>query len=505
MGLFDRLKADPQKIETKGDAALAAGDPLQALQLFRAAERKLSRGGAEHAERLRGKIIQAQGGFVRAKIAEAREFLQDEVLEAAFEALEIAREHLPEGDSQLQQALAEARAALDRAGAPRSPAGGAGEAAPDPPVGEQTLAGGGAAFPAPGELSGEAPASADLAGWDAEAGEQEILFEQLAGGLSAADRERGLALGAQFQAGFIAHQRGAAQEAIATFERAAREHPKEALVREYLALALDQAGRTPDAAEQYRLALRHDPQRRDARLGLAGILAGVEASAGARPALLWLRAAETAPQLDADGAEEALSLLEEGVRLDSQGVVIYRLAAAEICLALRDGARAQRHSQEALEAGAGADPSAWQVHATGLEIQGDLEGAEEAFHRAVRLAGSSMFYRAEFAEFALRHGRALEEAEKLIFETCLGCQAGTLSPEQLDSYGILLTRLQFARGELKAALEGLDRLIAKGPEPRLWEQLLRMRREALEQMRARGHDLDGIALEPPEPDETLRR
>lgn len=503
MGLLDGLRGDPQKIEIRGDQALSGGEALRALQLYRDAERKFAKRGPEALERLRRKAAAARAAFIRAKLDEARQFLADEVGDAASEALEIAREHLTSDDTAVQREFDQVVSELEGFLVQRSPdradlleghfeeAGGVSQSA------ETHSAAAG-----PGDLP-DADAERSAAGWDETGGDHTLLFEQLATGLPADDRERGLELGRDFQEGFIAEQRGDTAAALAAFERAAEQHPDEPLVREHLALTLDQAGRTAEAADQYRQALAHKPQRRDARLALAGIIAGVDAAGGAHPAVLWLGQGRERPNTpeSASAADEALELLAEGVRADEERAVHYWMAAADICLARGRATEAQSFAARALEAGSAGDPTVWQIYAVSLEMNGSLDEAEEAFHRAVRLGGASMFYRAEFAEFALRHSRALAEAEELILQTCLGCQASAPSSDQLDIYGILLTRIQFARGEFKSAIEGLDRVIAQGPARPLMQQLLRLRERILKQMRASGADLSGIALDPPVPEE----
>jgi len=103
--------------------------------------------------------------------------------------------------------------------------------------------------------------------------------------------------------------------------------------------------------------------------------------------------------------------------------------------------------------------------------------------------------RALFAEFALRTGRGLKAAGEIIFETCIACQATMPSAAELDYYGFLLTRIQHARGQYASALEGAERLLAKGVTPEVRKVLLEVRRSAKEALarKAAGSDEEAPA------------
>jgi hypothetical protein len=452
MGLFG---GGFEKTEARGEAALARGEALQAFRLFRDAHRQAERRAPEATARLSQKMNAARVAFARLKIAEARQLLGHEAAAAALEALAIAQDYVEQGEAELAGEVGElkARAETLRRGPAEAPA----PEEPPAPTADSALA---------------AEASPDMPGLESELlelddadADPETLFEQLAGALTPEDAERAAALGPAFRAGFVAAQRGDTPEALRAFTEAAGEHPDDPLVLEHLALAHDHSDRPGEAAELYRRALDRAPTRWNSRVALAGILAGSSAAGGK--------------------AEHAIALLDEGLTADPAQGASYLLAAAEILIALRRPLDALPRITRAMQAGAEHAVSAWQLYGGALEGAGMLEEAEQAFERAVRLGGHAMQPRAQFAEFALRTGRALEAAGEMIFETCVGCQATPPSPEELDYYGFLLTRIQFARGQHKAALEGAERLLAKTPAPAVREVLLEVRRQAREALARR--------------------
>jgi tetratricopeptide (TPR) repeat protein len=309
---------------------------------------------------------------------------------------------------------------------------------------------------------------------DADA-DPEVLFEQLAGALDPEDQARAEHLGRSFKLGFLALQRGDATAAREAFEAAAREHPDDPLLLEHLALAYDQGGDTAAAAEHYRRALEQDPARSNSRVALAGILAGSSA-AGGQP-------------------DHAVALLEAGATADPPRASYYELAAAEILLTLRRPLDALPRIEKAMREGADNTVAAWQLQGAALEGAGMLVEAEAAHDRAVRLGGAAMQPRAQFAEFALRTGRGLKEAGEIIFETCIACQATMPSAAELDYYGFLLTRIQHARGQHKSALEGAERLLAKGVTPEVRKVLLDVRRSAKEALARKAADAEAPEAE----------
>jgi tetratricopeptide (TPR) repeat protein len=450
MGLFG---GGFEKTEAKADAALVKGEALQAYRLFGDALRQAGSKAADAPERLREKQTRARLAFVRLKLDEALGFVQDEVAEAALESLAIAREYVVEGDQVLRDEIAALSGRASALGGRVAPATAEPAPEPDPePVDEET---------AP-EMPSPEDEFLDLD--DAE-GDPEILFEQLAGILSPADLDHAETLGRAFKIGFVATQRGDAAGAASALEEAAREHPDDALVLEYLALACDHADRPLEAAEHYRRALALDPARWNARIALASVMAGASTAGG---------------QIEA-----AIELLDEGGRVDPDRGSTYLLAVAETLLTARRPLEAIARIEQAMQSGAAEAAQAWQFYGGALEEVGRLDDAEEALMRAVRLGGQSMQPRAQFAEFALRTGRALEDAGEMIFDICINCQATMPSIDELDYYGFLLTRIQYARGQYRQAIEGADRLLAKGPAPAVRQVLLEVRRQAKEALTAR--------------------
>jgi tetratricopeptide (TPR) repeat protein len=480
MGLFG---GGIEKIEAKGDAARAKGDDLQAYRHFQDALREAERKLPEAIGRLREKMTGARISFVRRKLEEARGFLEDQVSDAAIEALTIARDYLEADDAELQREVTDLIKKAQATHAATAPPDAAtieaefedAETDPDAVLEEEADADASREPTADAALAAEASPTV-LAGADefldlndADA-DPEVLFEQLAGALDPDDLERVENLGRPFKVGFVALQRGDVPAAREAFESAAHEHPDDPLLLEHLALAYDQSDRHADAADRYRQALAKDPARWNSRVALAGILAGTSA-AGGHP-------------------EDAVALLEEGVTDDPPRAASYQLAAAEVLLTLQRPLDALPRIESAMQAGASVTVAAWQLYGGALEGTGRLEEAEEAFDRAVRLGGTAMQPRAQFAEFALRTGRGLKAAGEIIFETCVACQASMPSAQELDYYGFLLTRIQHARGQHRQALEGAERLLARGVSPDVRRVLLEIRRSAKEALARRERPKD---------------
>jgi tetratricopeptide (TPR) repeat protein len=483
MGLFDGLRGGFEKLERRGDGALERGRPLEAVQHFRDALRRAAPKDPRAADRLQGKVTAARLAFLEGKLVEAQELAADDLLAEALEAVQIADQHLAADDTALRARSAALARDIESRMAAREPL-----AEPADPTGARRAdlpadAAGQQAQPADDEEPGEAAEPADLELLAAGEG-----FEQFLGALPEEDRERAAAGGIDFRRGFVALQLGRMAEARAAFERAARAAPEDALVREQLGIALDALGQAREARREYEAALAREPGRPAARVALAGIASGVRPAGGVQPFSLWVKAAAEAQLAGADPSK-GLALLEEGRRLDETRSGAYLAAAAELCVAAGRPAQAQPFLERAHAAG-GANPAVLKhLEAVGREMSGDPEGAEAAHEEAVRLGGNALFFRAEFAEFALRQRRALKEAQQYIFDTCLGCQATAPSPEDLDYYGFLLTRLQHARGELQEALAGVDRLLAQGPPPALESALRQVRDRITEDIAARGRDV----------------
>lgn len=517
MGLFDGILGGFEKLERQGDESLIRGEPFQAYQRFEGALRKVAKKDPAAVERLKGKLSEARCLFVKAKIRESARFLEDEVIEAATESLEIAREHLDASDIALAGEIEQLEARVRRLIEPEDWSETTAEKARPPsaagtPAGTAASVFTGAPAPDSNGLGQPAPQEAE------EAARLEALFDQLTGSLPPEDQARVGHLGWAFKQGIVAHHLGRTKEALAALQRSLEEHPGEPLVLEYLALALDQLGKTGEARALYAKALENAPGRLNARIALATIMAGIEPPPGLQSFSRWQEAAASAPKpAPAGGANspagdvggsgtpdnapnraDALALLEDGIRIDAARASTYLTSAVEISLTCNRPAAAAGFATRAMEQGADRYPHLWHLYAVAMEMTGSLDEAEEAHNRAVSLGGQTIFFRAEFAEFALRHNRALKDAGEFIFDTCLGCQATRPSPEEMDYYGVLLTRIQKARGELGPALQGIERLLKQDPHPALEAELRRMRREVMAELESRksqedlysGRDLD---------------
>jgi tetratricopeptide (TPR) repeat protein len=453
MGLFG---GSPEKIEAKGDAALAHGEAMQAYQHFRDALRRLGGKDAAALERLRAKIARAHAAFVESKLAEAEGYLADHIVDPALETLAILGDHLAEGGEALADRVRalEARAqAMRELDAPTTPA--APREADEVPL-------------ALGGVLQEEDESLELESIPADADPRE-LFEQFSGALAPEDLERAEGLGEKFRLGFVAQQLGKLPSAYIELMQAAVEHPTEPLVLEHLAVVLDQLGLAPAAEEHYRRALEIDPKRMNARLALAamlGHLGPIDPDHPEQP---------PAPPRDSAGA---IALLEEGLRLDPSRALNYLMSLVEVALAAREFPRAVEWAKQGLAAGGEPLPDAWMLYGFALEAAGDLDEAQAAFVKAVRLGGAAMQPRARLAEFALRTGQGLEKAQEIIFETCMSCQAAAPDPGTLAYYGFLLSRIQFARGRYKDALDGAQRLLKQGPPEAMGKQMQALIRDA---------------------------
>lgn len=463
MGLFG---GSPEKIEAKGDAALAHGEAMQAYQHFRDALRRLGGKDAAAVERLRSKVAAAHAAFVESKLAEAEAYLNDHIVDPALETLAILGDHLAEGGAALADRVRalEARAnAMREVDAPTTPK--APREEDDVPL-------------ALGGVLQEEDESLELESIPADADPHE-LFEQFSGALAPEDLERAHGLGEAFMLGFVEQQLGENDKARAAFERAAEAHPREPLVLEQLAVVLDQLGEAQAAEGHYRRALEIDPKRMNARLALAAMLGHLGPLDPDHPER------QPAPPRDSAGA---IARLEEGLKVDPSHALNYFMSLVEVALAAREFPRAVAWAKQGLAAGGEPLPDAWMLHGFALEAAGDLTEAQAALVHAVRLGGAAMLPRARLAEFALRTGQGLEEAQEIIFETCMSCQATAPDPGTLAYYGFLLSRIQFARGKYKDALDGAQRLLKQGPpEPmaKAMKALIQDARAAIEAAKRR--------------------
>lgn len=472
MGLFGKGSQSIEKIEAKADAALAHGEPLEAYRQYREAARKLSVGDAA-AARLREKAAAAHAAFREQRLREVEAYLADAIPSAALETLEILRDHLEAGGEAFAGRL---RALETRA---REMMENPATVKVDPERLDATPHLEGAAVAEPPEEREEPGLEAIDTSID-----PHELFEQFSGALPPEDVERARALGSSFQQAFVRSQLGDARSALALLEQASREHPEDALVLEHLAVALDQLGRGAEAEPLFRRSLELDPQRMNARIALASILgsppspaaSGRVAGAGDSAVAAFSLTPQGLPR-DLDGA---LSLLEEGVARDAERAPFYCTAAVDVALKAGRSETALVWARRGMEAGAAQMPDGWITLATALEATGALDEAERAHEAAVRMAGHAILPRARFAEFALRTGHALPKAQEIIFETCMTCQAAAPSPETLAYYGMLLTRIQFARGLYKEARDGARRLLAQDPPRELAEEMKRLVQAATE-------------------------
>lgn len=96
-----------------------------------------------------------------------------------------------------------------------------------------------------------------------------------------------------YQQGLVALQQNRPADALAALTAAERENPQDAAIRNFRGIALDQLGRRDEAAEEYREAIRLDPQRVEAYRNL-GHLEWIEGHADAARAALE-RALELSP------------------------------------------------------------------------------------------------------------------------------------------------------------------------------------------------------------------
>ncbi len=492
MGILDGLRGGYEKLEQRGDEALERARPLDAVRHFEDALRKLGSKEPEAAERLAGKLAAARRRFLEGKIAEAQDLAGDDLLSEAVEALEIASQNSADGDEALRDRIA----ALERDYRARLAASGA--------LGERGELAAADAAHLPPDAAGQASAVRHVAGeplleeTEGVDASSEIAFEQFLGALPEEDRERAQRASPDFKRGYVAHQLGDAQEARAALEQARAAAPDDALVLEHLALVLDEEGRSDEARACYERALELEPQRQAARVALASIVSGVRASGGIQPFAAWQQAIAEAATAGID-PEPGLLLLEEGLRLDPARAGTYLLAAVETCLVARRSAEALARIDRIMALGVAHPAMLHHLRGVALELSGAAEEAQDAYDQAVRLGGHALFFRSEFAEFALRHQRGLVEAEGYIFDTCMSCQVNQPGDEELDYYGLLLTRIQHARGELREALAGIDRLLAKGPPPGLEESLQNLRREVAAGIVAQKRAAEEEDLEEPEP------
>ncbi len=478
MGFLDGLFGNPAKIEQQGDQRLAAGQPFEALGQFQQALRKVGEKDPVAKERLGAKVRRARQTFRRMKIEEAGAYLDDDLLEEAADVLGVLKDHADDLTPAETGEIESLQRRLDQRY--------------DELEGRATIATPDAGDADPGRIGVRSYADPQ----EGASGELDLSFEQFLGALPVEDQSHAQTLGAAFRRGFVALQTGQPEAALDAFREAAEEHGGDGLVLESLAVAHDLVGQGPEARGFYEQALAADPLRRNARIALAAIHSGVEATQGLQAFGRLRQAIERFQQQGGRGEfDGAVALLREGIERDADWTVNYLIAAAEIALIHGRPREALAFAEQAQQSGQSGAPSLWHLLATAAELSGDLDRAEDAYDRATRLGGQAMFFRAEFAEFALRHKRALEDAEKIIFETCIGCQATQVSPEELDYYGILLSRIQFARGQYKAAREGVDRLLRKGPPPVLQPVLEQLRAQIQAALQA------GAANDDPSADE----
>ncbi len=492
MGLFGGF----EKLERKGDEALERGQTLDAYLHFRDAQKKALKKDPAAAHRLQDKASRVRQRFIEEKVAEAKEYLADEVADAAIESLQIAREHLEESEGRLGGEIDKLRQQARQLIEP--------DAGPEK-LEDFARAEIAAGTPA-GAIGPHRAIEEEPEGFESS---DEELLQQALSVLSPEDQERAEQLGETFQRGLLAHSEGRTREARKAFEQARGQHSDDPLVNELLALSLDQLGETAAARKRYEEVLALAPRRINARLALASILSGVDVSAGVRPFMRWFLAARAAlekrgarssdrgarppdrgarpPDRGArppDRESPALAVLKEGASLDPQKADVYWTAAAELQLGQAHPGEASGLITRAMETSGQQRPNLWHLYGVTQEVQGSLDEAQEAYDKATRFGGQAMFYRAEFAEFALRHKRALKEAGEIIFETCIGCQGLQASQEEIDYYGFLLTRIQHAQGEYNEALKGIDRLLAQGPAEVLERELRKLKERVAEEKRA---------------------
>ncbi len=485
MGILDALRPNPEKIERKAERAFSEGDAYEAYRLFREAVRAARRRAPDDVERLESRAREARLAFLEGKIEEAQEYEAEGALEAALEALEVAAEHLEgvEGDlpGRIQESLRRLRTELGKGGKAST------VSQPEPAAGGHEIG----EIAALGGLSLDLPMAAPSG--PSVSSDTDELFLQYSAALALQDQERLEDFGEAFRKGFVALQQGNLRSAKRYLLEAEKEAPEDPAVLEHLGAVLDGLGERSEARKRYEKALKMDPGRGSVRLGLASLVSGGVPIAGSNTFEQRFLAAKGTQKalrnpsqrnLVESAYRSAIGVLEEGIERDPNLAKQYLMAAAEIALFLARPKAAAAFVHRVVESSGGNDPAVHHTMACALEMAGEVDAAEAAYRAAAKLGGHAIFYRSEFAEFTLRHSRALQEAADLIFETCLGCQATQPTAQELDLYGFLLSRIQFAQGKYKDALEGVERLMAKNPGPALMTRLASLRDAILQKMRS---------------------
>jgi len=467
MGLFDGLLGGFEKCEKRGDEALAKNKPLQAYSAFKDALKKAKKQDPLAAGRIESKLRSANESFVKFKMKEAADFLTDDMVEYASEALQIAKDRVESPNSILSSEMNRLTEQIRE------------KLGPDTDV--QTvsdLAGSDtAAAPMGVGVAGniDSPES-DREGQHEPNRTEQLLdaeFEQMLGSLPPADQDIATGLSRNFKIGFLAHHNEDSEKAIAAFRLAAEETPDNALVFEMLAVSLDLAGKTNEAAAGFEKALEIEPGRLNSRLALASIIAQMPASPGVQPYHRWFVLAEE-NKANKENLTRALELLAGGEGDDPDQALANKSTAAEFCLANREPAMASNLIMELIEQVDDAQPTDWHMLAVGKEMTGALDEAEAAYKKAADSGQQALFFRSEFAEFALRNRRSLTEAEDLILKISCGCQGSVPEPETLDYYGFILARIKHAQGLHDEALEGITRILEHNPPMILETELRRL-------------------------------
>lgn len=412
MALFGGLFGNFEKLEQRGDSALARGEPLGAVNAYRDALIKAEKKDPVAAGRLQSKLSQAQEQFVKIKFSEAAEWIDDKMPDYASEALLIARDNLDHSNqvqsSELQRLETAVRGLL--------------VADSDATSLEDFARADTAAAPQGIGIAGETVASETEIAEMIEADERlQAEFEQLMGALPEEDHEPAVALGVDFMVGYVAHHNEEREAAITALRKVVAAHGDSALANEMLGVALDLADQSESAKQYFEKAITLDPKRINSRLALASIVAHLPPSPGVQTFSRWTQIAEAAVKSAKSGAlGTALDILRGQGEVDAEQAATYLVTAAEFSLAHGRPDLAIANIDQIIELSGGSQPTLWHFKAVAQECSGQLDEAEETYQKAVTLGHSALFFRAEFAEFALRHNRALDTAEELILKLCMG-------------------------------------------------------------------------------------
>jgi tetratricopeptide (TPR) repeat protein len=412
MALFGGLFGNFEKLEQRGDSALTRSDPLGAVNAYRDALKKAAKKDPIAAGRIESKLTGAREQFVKLKLTEASEWIDEKTPDYAAEALLIARDNLVSSNRLQTAEIERLENAVRRLRGGETDAKSLDDLArPDS-----------ATAPAGVGVAGERLAPEDELEQMSEADERlQAEFEQLIGALPEEDHEPAAALGVDFMIAYVAHHNEEREESIKAFRKVVAAHPKSALANEMLGVALDLVEKDHEASTYFKAALDLDPKRMNSRIALASIIAKLPPSPGVQPFSRWTHIAAVAAKEAKKGAlEKALNLLRGDGQIGPEAAATIMVTGAEFSLAHGRPDLAVANIDQLITASGGTQPTLWHFKAVASEFAGRLDDAEDAYEKAVELGHSALFFRAEFAEFTLRHSRSLDKAEELILKLCMG-------------------------------------------------------------------------------------